>query len=334
MEKAVSVGKRRLGRTDIEITPIGLGCWQFAQGKGLAGRFWSVIDQAAATATVKAALDGGISWFDTAEMYGGGRSETVLTTALHELEIAPEQVVIATKWVALLRWAGNIARTIDERLRCLQGYPINLHQVHVPWSLSPIPTQMREMARLFRDGKIRSVGVSNFSARQMEEANAALENHGLRLASNQVRINLLDRRIESNGVLDAARRLGVTLIAFSPLAQGILTGKFHENPTLVQSVSRMRKGGAGAAGRGGYTPEGLARTAPLVEELRRVAHAHGTTVSQVALSWLINFYGDTVVAIPGASAPQQAAENAGAMSLRLDNAEMSRLDELSRERKE
>ena len=110
------MGKRRLGRTDIEITPIGLGCWQFAQGKGLAGRFWSVIDQAAATATVKAALDGGISWFDTAEMYGGGRSETVLTTALHDLEIALGRVVIATKWVALLRWAGNIARTIGDRL--------------------------------------------------------------------------------------------------------------------------------------------------------------------------------------------------------------------------
>jgi len=103
-----------------------------------------------------------------------------------------------------------------------------------PGSLASIPAQMREMAKLVRAGTVRAVGVSNFSAKQMAQAEAALRDEGLTLASNQVRINLLDRRVESNGVLAAARGLGVTLIAYSPLAQGLLTGRYHDDPALAR----------------------------------------------------------------------------------------------------
>ena len=133
--------------------------------------------------------------------------------------------------------------TIGTRIECLAPYPIDLFQVHIPWSLSSVAAQMREMAELVRAGKVRAVGVSNFSASQMARAGAALQAEGLPLASNQVRINLLDRSIESNGVLDLAGGTGVTLIAYSPLAQGVLTGRFHDDPARVQDAA----GGAGRA---------------------------------------------------------------------------------------
>jgi aryl-alcohol dehydrogenase-like predicted oxidoreductase len=206
----------------------------------------------------------------------------------------------------------------------LRGYPIGLYQVHQPWSFSSIPAQMRAMAGLVHAGKIGAVGVSNFSAGQMRVAAAALRAEGLPLASNQVRISLLDRDIEVNGVLDAARELGVTLIAYSPLAQGLLSGKFHERPELASDLPPWRRlrvqGGARVFGR-----ENLERTSPLVEELRRVAAEHGVTVAQVALAWVIGFYGETVVAIPGATRPEQARENAAAMRLALGEAELERL---------
>ena len=323
-----SVNRRRLGKTDIEVTPVGLGCWQFSQGKGLTGSMWAVLDQGTIDAVVGKALEGGINWFDTAEAYGNGASERALSNALRSRNVLPGQVVVATKWLPIPRTAANITRTIDKRLSCLQGYPIDLYQVHFPGSFSSIPAQMREMAKLLRAGKIRSIGVSNFSARQMEKAAGALRVEGMALTSNQVSISLLDRRIEHNGVLEAAKRLGTTLIAYSPLALGILSGKFHESPGLSASLPAGRRSRLSPANKG-FTPKGLARTAPLIDELRAIAKSHGASVSQIALAWVITRYGDTLVAIPGASKPEHAAESAAAMDLRLTEKELARLEEIS-----
>jgi aryl-alcohol dehydrogenase-like predicted oxidoreductase len=318
---------RRLGRTDIEVTPIGLGCMQFAGDGGLAARFYTPLAQDAVTAVVRAAVDGGIGWFDTAEMYGHGHSERVLATALKELGIAPGEKTIATKWAPLGRTARNIPATIDTRLECLRGYPIDLYQVHEPYTgLSGPRAEMRAMARVLREGKIRAVGVSNFSAKRMAVAHEALKAEGIALATNQVSVSLLHRDIERNGVLAEARRLGVTLIAYSPLAGGLLTGRFHDDPAAARALRPLRR----LTRRGAFSSNGLQRTAPLIEELRAIADAHGATVAQVALSWLTTFYGDTVVAIPGASKPQQAADAAGAMGIEPSAAELARIDEVSR----
>jgi aryl-alcohol dehydrogenase-like predicted oxidoreductase len=308
--------KRRLGATEIEVTPIGLGTMKFGAGG---------IDQDTVRSVVGAAVDGGVGWFDTAELYGQGRSERALTTALRDLGLSPGAVVIATKWTPVLRRASSITQTVENRLAALQGYPIGLYHIHFPYgSLSSRASQVRAMARLAGDGKVSAVGVSNFTARQMEQASQVLRSQGLALASNEVQISLLHRTIETNGVLEAARRLGVTLIAYTPLKSGILTGKFHDDPSRMRSVNAVQRRMLGLTGKT------LARTLLLIDELRDVARAYDATPSQVALAWLVQYYGDTVVAIPGASKPRQAQESAGAMSLRLTGKELARLDEASR----
>ena len=185
-------------------------------------------------------------------------------------------MVVATKWLPILKPASDIARTIGERIECLAPYPIDLFQVHIPWSRSPVKAQMHEMAELVRAGKVRAVGVSNFSASRMAKAGAALEAEGLPLASNQVHINLLDRSIESNGVLEVARRHGVTLIAYSPLGQGVLTGRFHDDPTRVKALKWGRRSRLTPTSRF-LTEEGLKRSAPLIDgasRRRRGARRH------------------------------------------------------------
>jgi aryl-alcohol dehydrogenase-like predicted oxidoreductase len=318
------VEKRRLGKTDIEITPIGLGCWQFAQGGNAMGRFWDELTPAQITEVVAAALKSGIGWFDTAEIYGNGSSERNLSGSLAALGVAPGSVVVATKWFPLFRTARSLLATIDARIACLGRYPIDLHQVHQPLSFSSVSGQMSGMAALVGAGKIRSVGVSNFSARAMAAAHGALAARGIPLASNQVRFNLLDRRIERNGILETARRLGITIIAYSPLAQGVLSGRFHRDGAAAARLSWLRRMTAR------ITTGSLARARPLVEELEAVGRAHGVSASQVALAWTVRFHGETIAAIPGATRPGQAAESGDAMAIRLSEKEMARIDELSR----
>jgi aryl-alcohol dehydrogenase-like predicted oxidoreductase len=183
-------------------------------------------------------------------------------------------------------------------------------------SFSPLRAQVQAMVRLAEAHKIGAVGVSKFSAHQMELTHAELAKHGIALASNQVQINLLHRDVESNGVLDTARRLGVTLIAYSPLRRGILTAKFHDDPGLVAKLPRRRRK---------LLDGNIDRTVPLIDGLRRVAVTHSATVSQVALAWVTTYYGDTVVAIPGASKPHHAEEAAGAMRITLSEQEIQTL---------
>lgn len=316
--------RRRLGRTDIEVTAVGLGCWQFSGGQGMAGKYWETIPQPVVDQIVEASLAGGINWFDTAEMYGNGASERALAAALQRAGKKNGDVVVATKWWPIFRTANSIRSTIGQRLSCLAPFGIDLHQVHNPAGFSSVEAEMNAMADLLEDKKIRAVGVSNFNAVRMRRAHAALAKHGIALASNQVKYSLLDRRVESNGTLAAARELGVTIIAYSPLEQGILTGKYHQDPEYVRTRPGPRKW------MGRFRARGLERSRPLVEELGKIASAHGATSSQVALAWLCQFHPNVVV-IPGASRMAQAVENCAALELTLSAYELGKLDTLSRQ---
>jgi len=293
---------------------------EFSGGGGLMGAAFPVIPQEEKNATVRAGLDGGINWFDTAELYGGGVSEASLSKALKAAGKQDKDVVVATKWWPLFRTAKNIPRTIDKRIRFLDGYSIGLYMVHQPFGLSSKEAEMEAMADLVEAGKIRSVGVSNFSPRQMRQADNALQRRGLTLAVNQVKYSLLDRRIESNGVLDTAKELGIAIIAYTPLGSGLLTGKYHKHPALLKKKMFYRRARL----------EGdVEKTRTLVAALEEIGAEHNATPAQAALNWLIHSQGDIVVTIPGVTSASQAAENAGAMKFRLSGHEMSRLDELS-----
>lgn len=315
---------RKLGNSELYLSPIGLGCWQFSREKGLFGNYWSFLEESVIRDIIHSSLEGGINWFDTAEAYGWGESERMLSQALHSLHIPPEKIFIASKWSPFFRTARSIGRTIDDRIKLLHPYPISLYQIHHPYSFSSIASQINEMSKLVKENKIRYVGVSNFSAKQMAKAQQELKKAGYLLVSNQVRYHLLDRKIESNGILENARDLGVAIITYSPLAQGILSGKFHRDPQLLDKMQGPRK----------YLPafkrKNLLKSKPVIELLEQLAEKYQATPAQVALNWLINFHGELVFAIPGAIAVRQASENSGALHFSLALEDRQALDEISK----
>ncbi len=313
---------RILGKSDLKITPIGLGCWQFSKENNFAGKFWPFLEDEQILDIIRISLEGGVNWFDTAELYGNGASETILSKSLTSLGKKPGDVLIATKWWPMFRRASNIIKTIDKRLACLNPFPIDLYQVHQPYGFSSEVKEMEAMAKLVQAKKISHVGVSNFSASQMRNAWETLQKSGISLVSNQVRYSLLSRKIESNGVMDTAKQLGITIIAYSPLAQGLVTGKFHDNPELLKNIGYRKYSSM-------FRPHGLEKSLPVTELVKKLAMKYEATPAQVALSWLIHFHGETVVAIPGATRASQAEENVRAMKFRISQEDMQLLDEVS-----
>lgn len=177
---------------------------------------------------------------------------------------------------------------------------------------------MGAMAALVSQHKIRAIGVSNFSVPQMRRAHTALARLGFPLASNQVRYNLLERGIEVDGMIAAARELGVSIIAHSPLEQGLLTGKYHQGRNGLPARTFP------------FSKKTIERTTTLMHTLRAIAQSHSATTAQVALAWLTQFHGEVVVAIPGAKSTRQASENGEALDIRLSSIELAVIDNLSR----
>jgi len=314
---------RRLGNSDLLVSPVGLGCLQFSSGKGISGVMWPSLRKKDINDIVKASINGGINWFDTAELYGWGESERALSRSLNELNISRNNIIIATKWWPLLRTAGSITATIEKRLSALNASKIDLYQIHNSFSFSSISNEMKEMAKLIEQGKIRYIGVSNFSAKGMRKAHKELSKYGLTLVSNQVNYSLLKRQIEKNGVLDTAKELGISLIAYSPLGRGLLTGKFHDNPDLINSRHIFRRYYAS------LNKKKLKASSSVVKALKSIALKYQVTPSQIALNWVINVQGETVVTIPGATKAGQASDNSGTMDFELSEDDLGYLSEVS-----
>jgi aryl-alcohol dehydrogenase-like predicted oxidoreductase len=179
---------------------------------------------------------------------------------------------------------------------------------------------MNALADEVKRGRIEAVGVSNYSAQQMQQAYELLAKRGVKLASNQVRYSLLTRQIETNGILNTARQLGVTILAYSPLAQGLLTGKYTpdsaEKPTGARRLDSR------------FSKEGLQKIAPVISRLKQLGEKHDRTPAQVALNWLIAQ--GNVVAIAGAKTATQVQQNAAALGWRLSDDEIAQLDQVTR----
>ncbi|MBR8837647.1 MAG: aldo/keto reductase [Stigonema ocellatum SAG 48.90 = DSM 106950] len=308
----------RLGQNGPVVTPLCIGTWAWGDKF-----FWSYGNEYGPEeleAAFTAALDAGINFFDTAEIYGFGLSEKFLGQFMQKTD---KQVQIATKYgPAPWRFTGqSVADALTDSLKRLQVDRVALYQVHWPFAfLMSQKTLMNALADEVQRGRIETVGVSNYSAEQMREAHEILAARGVPLAVNQVRYSLLTRQIESNGIFHTARELGVTILAYSPLAQGLLTGKYTvlggETPNGARRLDPR------------FSKEGLQKIEPVISLLRQLGEKRDRTPAQVSLNWLIAQ--GNVIPIPGAKTAQQAQQNAGALGWRLSDDEVAQLEEVSR----
>jgi aryl-alcohol dehydrogenase-like predicted oxidoreductase len=304
------------GSNSLLVKPLGIGAWSW--GDTLFWQYGKGYGVEEVRAAFEAAITAGITFFDTAEVYGNGESERLLGQFARETDIP---IQIATKY-GPLPWRvfrQSVADAVTESLKRLQVEKITLYQVHWPFTfLMTQETLMNALADEVEKGRIEAVGVSNYSAEQMRTAHDILARRGVPLAVNQVRYSLLSRQIETQGILETARELGVTILAYSPLAQGLLTGKY----TSDAPPSGPRQWDSR------YKPDGLQKIEPVLSVLREYGEKYGKTPAQVALNWLICQPG--VMPIPGAKNAAQAEQNAGALGWQLNSEEVMRLEQVSR----
>jgi aryl-alcohol dehydrogenase-like predicted oxidoreductase len=259
-------------------------------------------------------LEAGLDFFDTAEAYGQGSSEIILGELERE---AGARLIIASKFMPF-PWRlrkQDLLSVLRRSLRRLGRDRLELYQIHWPLPPVPIETWMEGMADALRVGLVSAVGVSNYNLGQMQRAVSTLHRFGIPLRSNQVLYSLMDREPERSGLLEACQRQGIALIAYSPLAQGLLTGKYSLNapPPLHR---RMRAGRAR-----------LARAEAIVNVMRNIGEGYGgKSPSQVALNWVIR---KGAIPIPGAKDGKQAEDNLGALGWQLSDEDVQQLDRAS-----
>ncbi|MEM7555030.1 MAG: aldo/keto reductase [Cyanobacteria bacterium P01_A01_bin.84] len=301
----------------IEVTPLCIGTW--AWGDKLFWDYGNKYGEEELEAAFNAGLEVGVNFFDTAEVYGLGLSEKLLSKFIKKTNYS---INIATKY-GPLPWRlsrESVADALTQSLKRLQVDRVELYQVHWPFAFfMSQETLMNALADEVERGRIMTVGVSNYSADQMLEAHSLLARRGIPLAVNQVRYSLLSRQIESTGIYAKAKELGVTLLAYSPLAQGLLTGKYSiskvQTPTGARKIDPR------------FSPEGLQKIEPVVSLLKNIAQQRERTPAQVALNWLITK--GNVIPIAGAKTASQVQQNAGCLNWNLTQEEMNQLDETS-----
>jgi aryl-alcohol dehydrogenase-like predicted oxidoreductase len=302
--------KRKLGKSGLEVSALGLGCM------GMSFSYGPPKDKQEMISLLRTAVERGITFFDTAEVYGGGQSERIIGSLLSSDPKRAESVKIATKFMPY-PWKVDVHRSLLGSLhRSLDrlGRPsVDLYQIHGPISFRTQAAIAEALADAQGQGLTRAVGVSNYSAREMRAMASELEKRGVRLATNQVEFSLLRTQPMTTGLLAACRELGVVPLAYSPIGQGRLTGKYSEaNPP---------------PGKRTFANHPMGVVTRVVDELRRIGEKHGgKTPSQVALNWIM---AKSAVPIPGAKNRAQAEQNAGATGWELDDEDVRALDHLS-----
>jgi aryl-alcohol dehydrogenase-like predicted oxidoreductase len=295
--------KRRIG--SLQVSVVGLGCNNFG---------WR-IDAAASAAVVDAALEAGINFFDTADVYGAGQSEEFLGRALGRRR---SQVILATKFGAKMDEQRDgakpayVRQAVEDSLRRLGTDRIDLYQLHRPDAATPIADTLGALDELVRAGKVREIGCSNFSAEQLRAAEAAVRPGAARFVSVQNHYSLLHREPEKD-VLPECERLGLAFLPYFPLANGLLTGKYRRGQPAPE----------GSRGRDSWGPKVFTdKNLALVESLTQFAASRGHTILELAISWLA---ARPVVAsvIAGAKSPEQVRANAGAAGWRLSAEELA-----------
>lgn len=306
--------KRFLGTTDIQISPIIMGTWQ--AGK----RMWVGIEDSETIAAIRAGFEAGITTVDTAEVYGTGHSEQIVAQALGDVR---SQVIYATKVFANHLQYDQVIAACDRSLENLQTDYIDLYQIHWPagsWNseLVPIAETMAALNTLKEAGKIRAIGVSNFSLSQLQAAMA----HG-EIVSIQPPYSLFWRKIEPE-LTDFCRDHRISILAYSPLAQGLLTGKFRRGHCFAEGDHRV----ANKLFKG----ETYERTQVALEKLQSIADRYQTSLGNLALAWLIFESVDRpfVHAIAGARNAQQSTENAQAGNIKLLAADWLKIEAIGK----
>jgi aryl-alcohol dehydrogenase-like predicted oxidoreductase len=307
----------RLEGSAVSIPPLGVGTWAWGDRKtwGMGGYDATYSEQTIEDAW-RACIDAGVVLFDTAEVYGGGESERIIGRILARNPADRERVVIATKFMPS-PWKVNVTSALAAAAKAsldrLGIDSIDLYQLHGPVSLRSAGALADALAAVHAEGLVKAVGVSNYSVKETTAMDAALRQRGLRLASNQIEFSLLRSMPEKVGLLDCCRRLGVIPLAYSPIGQGRLTGKYSAANPPPKSRS--------------FSAHPMEQVDAIVEVLRRIGAAHGgRTPSQVALAWII---AHGAVPIPGAKNKAQAEENAGALGWTMDEAELEQLNSVA-----
>jgi aryl-alcohol dehydrogenase-like predicted oxidoreductase len=310
--KQMEIQKVPLGKSGVLVPPLGIGAWSW--GDRMLWGYGKEYDETDVRAAFDACMRTGINFFDTAEVYGLGQSEKMIGRFL-ETEKRPVQ--IATKFFPFpfRLTKESFHRALRGSLRRLGVESVDLYQIHQPFSLITNSALMEAMAKAVREGRIRAVGVSNYNVERTRRAAQALEKFNLPLASNQVSFSLLNKKPETSGLLPLCRELGVSVIAYSPLAMGMLSGRY--TPSSPPRDFRS----------GRYPKELLERLQSLLGLMREIGQAHGGRTSiQVALNWVM---AKGAIPIPGVKNVRQAEDALGALGWQLSGVEMSALDSAS-----
>lgn len=299
-----------LGKTDIRLSAVIMGTWQ--AGKTM----WAGIEDEQTRRAMAAAFDAGMTTFDTATVYGDGHSERILGQVLGHVR---DQVVIATKVFPHSLAYEKVFKACHKSLRDLQTDYIDLYQIHWPAGSFgskkvPIEETMRALVELKQQGKIRAVGVSNFSQEQIEEALSFGD-----IESYQPPYSLFWRQMEDTAIA-YCRKKGITVLAYSSMAQGILTGKFGKEPRFEKGDHRAKNIL--------FQPEHYSRIQAALESLQPIARRNDLTLGQLALAWVIS--GKGTCAVAGARNAEQVVQNAKAGGVTLPTDELREIDLIGR----